>query len=118
MISIKIEKTKQNKLFAVSASIVIHIAAGSIFILGLLSDLHFTPVLNKLNAVWVSLETINGNAIISPVGKRADEKRSRVRNDAAPRTTAIPTDKISAIKTISATKNIPCLLYTSPSPRD
>jgi TonB family protein len=112
MISIKLEKTKQNKLFAMSASIVIHIAAGSIFILGLLSDLHFTPVLNKLNAVWVSLETINGNAIISPVGKRADEKRSRVRNDAAPRTTAIPTDKISAIKTISATKNIPVQSYT------
>jgi TonB family protein len=112
MISIKLEKTKQNKLFAVSASIVIHIAAGSLLLLGLLSDLHLTPGLNKLNSVWVSLETINGDAIISPQGKRADRKQSRASNEAVPRTTAIPTDKISAITTISATKNIPVQSYS------
>jgi TonB family protein len=112
MISIKPKKTKQNKLFAASASIVIHIAAGSLLLLGLSNSLHFTPGLNKLNAVWVSLETINGNAIISPQEKRTDRKQSRAINDAAPRTIAIPTDKISAITTISATKNIPVQSYT------
>jgi TonB family protein len=112
MISIKLEKTKQNKLFAVSVSIVIHIAAGSLVILSLLSDMNFTPELNKLNSVWVSLETVNGNAIISPDGKRADRKQSRAESEVANRTIAIPTDKISAITTISATKNIPVQSYT------
>jgi len=112
MISIKPEKTKQNKLFAVSASIVIHIAAGLFLILGLSSDLHFNLGLSKSNAVWVSLESITGNAIISPDGKRADRKQSRAENEVAPQTIAIQTDKISAITTISATKNIPVQSYT------
>jgi TonB family protein len=101
-----------NKLFAVSASIVIHIAAGSLLILGLLSDMQFTPGLNKLNSVWVSLESGSGNAIISPAGKIADGKRSKARSEAVPRTSAIQPDIIRAITTISATKNIPVQSYT------
>ena len=101
-----------NKLFAVSASIVIHIAAGSLLILGLLSDMQFTPGLNKLNPVWVSLESGSGNAIISPAGKIADGKRSEARSEAVPRTSAIQPDIIRAITTISATKNIPVKSYS------
>jgi TonB family protein len=106
-----------NKLFAVSASIVIHIAVGSLLILGLFNDLHLTTGLNKLNSVWVSLETITGNDIISPDGKRADRKQSRAESEVANRTIAIPTDKISAITTISATNNIPVQSYTGKEDR-
>lgn len=99
MISIKQENTKQKKLLAASASIVIHIAVGLILIMGLFNDQHFTSGLNKLNLAWVSLETINGKDIFSPDGKKADRKQSRK--------TAIQPDVISAVTTISATKNIP-----------
>jgi TonB family protein len=96
MISINLEKTKQNKLFSVSASIVIHIAAGLFLILGLQSDLHFNLGLSKSNPVWVSLESISGKAIISSQGKRADRKQ-------------LPA---TAIPTISAANNIPIQNYS------
>jgi TonB family protein len=93
MISINLEKTKQNKLFAVSASIVIHIAVGSLLILGLLSDGHFTPDLSKLNLAWVSLESGSGKSTILPQEKNADRNQFQA-------------DKINAVTTISATKNM------------
>jgi len=104
MISINLEKTKQNKLYAVIASIFIHLVIGSILILGLSNDLHFTSGLHKLNLAWVSLESISGNDIISPDGKRADRKQSRI--------TAIQRDKISSLPTLNATKNIPVQIYS------
>jgi TonB family protein len=93
MISINLEKTKQNKLFAVSASIVIHITVGSLLILGLLSDGHFTPDLSKLNLAWVSLESGSGKSTILPKEKNADRNQFQA-------------DKINAVTTISATKNM------------
>jgi TonB family protein len=82
-----------NKLFAVSASIVIHIAAGLFLILGLQSDLRLSPNLNKANSIWVSLESVSG--------KTTDRKQS---SDVTPLT--------SVISTISATKNVPVQSYT------
>ena len=82
-----------NKLFAVSASIVIHIAVGSLLILGLLSDGHFTPDLSKLNLAWVSLESGSGKSTILPKEKNADRNQFQA-------------DKINAVTTISATKNM------------
>jgi TonB family protein len=82
-----------NKLFAVSASIVIHIAAGLFLILGLPNDLRLSPNLNKANSIWVSLESVSG--------KTTDRKKS---SDVTPLT--------SVISTISATKNVPVQSYT------
>jgi TonB family protein len=82
-----------NKLFAVSASIVIHIAAGLFLILGLPNDLRLSPNLNKANSIWVSLESVSG--------KTTDRKQS---SDVTPLT--------SVISTISATKNVPVQSYT------
>ena len=98
MTSINLEKTKQNKLFAVSASIIIHIAVGSFLIMGLLSDGHFTPDLSKLNLAWVSLESGSGKSTILSQGKKADRSQFQ-------------SDKINAIPTISTTKNIPIQNY-------
>jgi TonB family protein len=114
MISIKPEKTKHNKLFAVSASIVIHAALGSLLILGLSTDLRLSLGLNKSNPVWVSLESINGSNAIPLAGEKADRKESR---NVAPQETAIQRDKISTIPTISAAKNIPVQSYTAKEDR-
>lgn len=99
MISINLEKTKQNKLFAVSASIVIHISVGSLLILGLLSDGPFTPDLSKLNLAWVSLESGSGKSTILPKEKNADRSQFQ-------------SDKINAVTTISATKIISVQNYS------
>jgi len=93
MISIKIEKTKQKRLAAVSASIVIHLAIGSLLILGMFSDRHFTPNLSKLNLAWVSLESGSGKATIPPQEKKKDRSQFQA-------------DKINAVTTISAAKNV------------
>ena len=85
-----------NQIFAVSASIVIHIAAGSLLILGMFSDRHFTPELNKLNLAWVSLETGSESAITSHQGKMVERKH-------------FPT---AAIPTVSAAKIIPVQSYS------
>ena len=96
MTSINLKKTNQNKLLAVSASIVIHIAVGSLLILGLLSDGHFTPDLSKLNLAWVSLETGSESAITSQQGKMVERKHF----------------PIAAIPTVSAAKVIPVQSYS------
>ena len=87
-----------NRLLAVSASIIIHAGLGSFLILGMFSDGHFTPALNKLNLAWVSLESGSGKATISPQGKKADRSQFQ-------------SDKINAGTTISTTKNIPVQNY-------
>ena len=93
MTSINLKIAKQNRLLAVSASIVIHLAVGSLLILGLLSDGHFKPDLSKLNLAWVSLESGSGKSTILPQGKKADRSQFQ-------------SDKINAVTTISTTKNI------------
>ena len=104
MTLINLTKRKQNRLLAVSASIVIHLVIGSLLILGMFSDGHFTPALNKLNLAWVSLESGSGNVIIPPQEKRPERKQFP--------TTAIQADKINAIPTISAAKIIPVQSYS------
>jgi protein TonB len=94
MISIKQENTKQNKLLAISASIAIHAAVGSLIILGLQNDLHTFPSLNTASTVWISLESGTGNTTTSPAAKSADRKQP---SDVAPQKTS----------TISAAKIIP-----------
>jgi len=102
--TIILEKTKQNRLLALSASIVIHLAIGLILIQGLLSDGHFTPALNNLQLAWVSLESGSEKAIDQSSKKRAERKQFP--------TTAIKADKITAISTISTAKNIPVQSYS------
>jgi TonB family protein len=82
-----------NKILAVSASIIIHAGLGSFLILGMFSDGHFTPVLNKLNLAWVSLESGSGKATISPQGKKADRSQ-------------FSADKINAVTTVRAANNL------------
>jgi len=108
MISIMQKNT--NKILAVSASIVIHLAIGSLLIQGMFSYRHFTPALNKLNLAWVSLESGSVNAIIPNQGKRAERKQFQ--------TTAIQADKIKPIPTISAAKIIPVQSYPVQEERD
>ena len=115
MIFIKLKKTENKKLLAVSASIAIHLAIGSILILGLSNDMNFTLGLNKSNPVWVSLESVSGNAVITPAGKRAERKQSPEKSKTVPRTIAIQPDTISAV---SATKNISAETYTGKEDRD
>jgi len=98
MTLINLKIAKQNLLWAVSASIIIHVAVGSLLILGLLSDGHFTPALNKLNLAWVSLESGSGKSTILPQEKKADRNQFQ-------------SDKINAIPTISTTKNLPVQNY-------
>ena len=95
MTLINLKIAKQNLLLAVSASIIIHVAVGSLLILVLLSDGHFTPDLSKLNLAWVSLESGSKSAITSHQGKMVERKH-------------FPT---AAIPTISTTKNIPVQNY-------
>ena len=101
-----------NKLLAVSASIIIHVVVGLFLIVGLSNDLHFTLGLNKSNTAWVSLESVSGNTSIPSQAKRADGKRSSAKSEVVSRRTAIQEDKINSITTISATKNIPVQSYT------
>jgi len=91
MMSIMQENT--NKILAVSASIIIHAGLGSFLILGMFSDGHFTPDLNKLNLAWVSLESGSGKATILPQGKKADRRQSLA-------------EKINAVTTVSAANNL------------
>ncbi len=87
-----------NKLFAVTASIVIHAVLGLFLIIGLSNTVNNMPGLNTANSIWVSLESGYGKtATISPVTKKADRKQS---SNVTPRTTAITA--ISAAKNISA----------------
>ena len=104
MMYIILEKTKQNRLLAVSASIVIHLAIGLLLIQGMLSDRHFTPALNNLQLAWVSLESGSVKTISQPSEKRADRKQFP--------TTAILADKINSIPTINNAKSIPVQSYS------
>ncbi|MCX6707453.1 MAG: energy transducer TonB [Candidatus Woesearchaeota archaeon] len=98
MTLINLKIAKQNLLLSVSASIIIHVAVGSLLILGLLSDGNFTPNLSKLNLAWVSLESESGKSTILPQEKKADRSQFQ-------------SDKINAVTTISTTKNIPVQNY-------
>ena len=102
--SIILEKTKQNRLLAMSASIVIHLAVGLIIIQGVLSDGHLTPTLNNLQLAWVSLESGSLKTISQPSGKSAERKQFP--------TAAIQTDEINSIPTIHTAKNIPVQSYS------
>ena len=104
MTSINLKIAKQNRLLAVSASIVIHLAIGLLLIQGMLSDRHFTPALNNLQLAWVSLESGSVKTISQPSEKRADRKQFP--------TTAILADKINSIPTINNAKSIPVQSYS------
>jgi len=105
MTSINLKKTKQSKLLAVSASIVIHLAVGSLLIQGMFSGGHFTPALNKLQLAWVSLESGSGNTISPKQGEKEEKKQFP--------STAIQADKINPIPAISATKIISVQNYSA-----
>ena len=102
--TIILEKTKQNRLLALSASIVIHLAIGLILIQGLLSDGHFTPALNNLQLAWVSLESGRVKTISQPSEKRTERKQFP--------TTAIYADKMNPIPAINTAKSIPVQSYS------
>lgn len=94
--------TKQDRLFALTASIIIHAALGLGLVLSLSNDLPSAPGLNKSSSVWVSLESLSGKTTASPVAKRTDRKQS---SDVATIT--------GVISTVNATKNISADSYSA-----
>ena len=93
-----------NKLFAVSASVVIHLALGYFLIQGMFGDVHLTPALNNLQLAWVSLESGRVNTISQHSEKRTERKQFP--------TTAIQTDRTNLIPNINTAKSIPVQSYS------
>ena len=84
MKSTKMKKSRQNIIFAVAFSMAIHMAMAVPLFYNLSNNFSFSKSLNKLNLVWVELETkkITGIAVtdIRPV---ADSTRNNAVQKAA-----------------------------------
>ena len=78
MKSIKMKKSRQNIIFAVAFSLAIHIAVAVPLFYKLSGNLSFSKSLNKMNLVWVALETKNnaGSAekVLRPVADISPNK--------------------------------------------
>ena len=65
MKSTKMKKSRQNIIFAVVFSLAIHIVMGVILFHNLSNNFSFSKSFNKLNLVWVTLETKNNTGIVA-----------------------------------------------------
>jgi protein TonB len=78
MKSLKMKKSRQNIIFAVAFSLAIHIAVAIPLFYKLSGNLSFSKSLNKINLVWVALETKNnaGSAekVLRPVADISPNK--------------------------------------------
>ena len=59
------KKSRQNIIFAVAFSLAIHVALGAILFYNLSNNFSFSKSFNKLNLVWVALETNKFTGIVA-----------------------------------------------------
>ncbi len=79
------KKGRQNIIFAVACSLAIHLTLGAALFYNLSSDFSFSKISNKLNLVWVALET---NKIKGITSKDVRPVAEATRNITVQKTTA------------------------------